>query len=80
MAETILSYLLAEESSNPQRMEKTASLVYPVGQGWRMGALTLPPGTLCSRAWILWLRHTTYFQNMLLKAFGFQVKRLNEKA
>src|SRR6516162_9571651 len=61
MAETILSYLLAEESSNPQRIrkgfrkkwavwdqEKTASLLYPVGRGWRMGALTprpLPPGT-----------------------------------
>src|SRR6516164_1373881 len=59
MAETILSYLLAEESSNPQRIrkglrkkwavwdqEKTASLLYPVGRGWRMGALTprpLPP-------------------------------------
>ena len=50
MAETILSYLLAEESSNPQRIrkgfrkkwavwdqEKTASLLYPVGRGWRMG-------------------------------------------
>src|SRR6516162_4830745 len=61
MAETILSYLLAEESSNPQRIrkgfrkkwavwdqEKTASLLYPVGRGWRMGALTprpLPSGT-----------------------------------
>jgi len=38
-----LSYLLAEESSNPRfrkngrsgNQEKTASLLYPVGRGWR---------------------------------------------